>query len=136
MKLRQHLDALTKARDEYHKKANTLTPPEIAKEVTKFKELNKAISDAITDGAQPCKDCKGEPTGIFHDGTANPFEIGCLACANHRVREALPEDAVDKWNKGEYLPPRPSGTALATHRDVTGQVKSEKLVKVHAPQRK
>lgn len=131
MKLRQHVNALKAARAEYHKKADKLTPPEIAKEVVKFKKLQQAIVNLITDGAVDCPKCGERPHGIFHDGTPNPFEIGCIGCGNMRVREALPEDAVEKWNKKEYLPPRPAGHVLATHRDETGLVKSQKLVKLH-----
>ena len=142
MKIREHINALKNARAEYHKKAATLTAVEIAQEVEKFKKLNQKIVDLITEGAKPCPDCGNAPHGIFHDGTPNPFEIGCLSCPNHRIREALPEDAVEKWNaaqggaegeEGGYMPKREPGTAVATHRDLTGEVISEKTVKVQTP---
>lgn len=160
------MDKLRAARAEYHEKAHTLTAPEIAKETEKFKTLNQTVIDLITEGARDCGNClvtmeklakdaekqsketgikvepatwSPKPHGIFHDGTANPFEIGCLRCPNHRIREALPEDAVEKWNAadhskegvdGGFLPKRETGTVMATHRDLTGNVKSEKMVKV------
>jgi hypothetical protein len=70
------------------------------------------------------------PHGIFHDGTPKAFEIGCLRHANHRVRESLPEDAVERWNNDDYDLPREPGTVVATHRDATGEVKSQRTVKV------
>jgi hypothetical protein len=133
MKLREHVNALHQARAEYHEKSDKLTASETAKEVEKFKKLQQNIQDMLTEGANDCHDCGSRPHGIFHDGTAKPFEIGCLADKDHRVRETLPEDAVEKWNKCEYMPPRPPDTVLATHRDATGLVKSENIVRVQAP---
>jgi hypothetical protein len=129
MKLRDKLKALKAAQAEYHKKANDLTSPQIAAEVEKFNTMRAGISAEITDGAKNCPDCGNVPHGIFHDGTPNPFEIGCLLCRDHRVRGALPEDAVEDWNAGKYLPPREPGTVEATHRDATGKVKSQKILK-------
>jgi hypothetical protein len=129
MKLREKLNALKAAQAEYHKKADSLTPPEIQKESEKFAKLQKDIADTITEGANKCPDCGNLPHGIFHDGTPNPFEIGCIVDRDHRVREALPEDAVEQWNKGNYLPPKAPGSVTMTHRDPTGKVKSQKTVR-------
>lgn len=152
MKLRDDLNALRTARAEYHAKAHKLTPPQIAEEVVKFKKLNQTIVDKITDGAKDCPDCGRPPHGMFHDGTPNPSEIGCVACGNHRIREALPDDAVAKWNAAKggkddaasikdangnviaqafhgYMPPRNPGTVVGTHRDETGLVKSQRVMK-------
>jgi hypothetical protein len=150
MKIREALDALKAARAEYHEKAAGMTMARVAEESAKIKKLNQAVQDIITDGANDCPDCVNRnkamtdeereaatpealscrPMGLFHEGTPNPFEVGCPRCPNHRVREALPEDAVEKWNKGEYLPPREPGTAVATIKDATGKVKEQKTVKV------
>jgi len=129
MKIREKLKALKAAQAEYHEKANKLTPPQIQDERVKFEKLQKDIADTITDGANECPDCGNLPHGIFHDGTPNAFEVGCIHCRDHRVREALPEDAVDKWNAGEYLPPREPGTVIGTHKDATGKVISQKVMK-------
>jgi hypothetical protein len=128
MKLREKLNALKAAKAEYHAKANTLTSPQIQEERLKFEAMQKDISDTITEGA---KDCEGghRPLGIFHDGTPNPFEIGDPAVRDRRVREALPEDAVESWNAGRYMAPREEGTLLMTHKAVTGEIKSQKTVK-------
>jgi hypothetical protein len=129
MKIRAKINDLKAARAAYHEKANTLTPPQIAVESAKFQERLRDISETIAEGAKKCPDCGNPPHGMFHDGTPNAFEIGCIHCRDHRVREALPEDAVEKWNKGEYMPPREPGTVVGTHRDVTGKVISEKVMK-------
>src|SRR6266481_8387765 len=121
MKIREKLNALKSAQAEYHAKGNTLTPPQIQKERVKFEALQKSIADTITAGAKNCPDCDNPPHGIFHDGTANAFEIGCIHCRDHRVREALPEDAVEKWNAGQYMPAREPGTLVMTHKAVTGE---------------
>jgi hypothetical protein len=44
------------------------------------------------------------------------------------VRAALPEDAVEDWNAGKYMPPREPGTVIGTHRDATGKIISEKVM--------
>jgi hypothetical protein len=128
MKLREKLNALKAARAEYHEKANTLTPPQIAAEVEKFVKMQTDIASAITEGAKECPDCGNPPHGIFHDGTPNAFEIGCVHCRDHRVREALPEDAIDAWHAGKYLPAREPGTLVMTHRSSTGEIKSQREV--------
>jgi len=133
MTLRDKLKALKAAQAEYHNKANELTSPQIAAEVARFNKLRAEISQEITAGAKNCPDCGNPPHGIFHDGTPNPFEIGCVHCRDHRVRGALPEDAVEDWNAGKYLPPREPGTVVATHLDATGKVKSQKTLIAKAP---
>jgi hypothetical protein len=125
MKLREKLKALKAAQAEYHAKADKLTPPQIAAESIKFQKMQQEISATVSEGAKDCPDCGNPPHGIFHDGTPNPFEIGCRVCSNHRVRGALPEDAVEDWNAGNYLPAKPPGTVTMTHRAVTGEIKSE-----------
>jgi hypothetical protein len=133
MKLRDKLNALKAAKAEYHEKADTLTPPQIAEESAKFKAMHAEINTLLTEGAKDCPDCGGKPFALFHDGAPNPFEIGCLACRDHRVRASLPEDAVEDWNNDKYLPPREPGTAIATHKAVTGEVISQKTVKIQTP---
>ena len=155
-KIRELVNKLREERAIYHEKSAKYTAAEISEAVAFFKDLNQEIVDALTDGAKDCPDCitdlarvkedaaasgdepetwSPRPHGIFHDGTAKPFEIGCLHHANHRVRESLLEDAVERWNKSEYDPPREPGTAVATHRDATGLVKSQRTVKVQATRR-
>lgn len=131
--IRENLNALKAERAEYHEKADTLTPPQIAEWTAKIKGLNSAVADTITSGAEPCPDCELPPHGMFHEGTPNPFEIGCLNCRDHRVRGVLPEDVVADWNAGKYLPPREPGTAVVTHADATGKILSQKEVKIQTP---
>lgn len=153
MKIREQLNALRDARAEYHTKAADLTSSQIAEETAKIKQLHQSVQDILTDGAKNCPTCDGKPMALFHEGTANAFEIGCPKCSGHRIREALPEDAVEKWNglDGErdpdrdikdgdgkviaeafkgYMSPRDPGTAIATIRDATGMVREQKTVRV------
>lgn len=118
------------ARAKYHEGAANMTMAEVAKETAKIKAMVKEVSDMITEGAEDCPDCGNPPVGLFHDGTARPFEIGCVVDRNHRVRESLPEDAVERWNDGDYDPPREEGTVVATHTDATGKVINQQTVKV------
>lgn len=129
MKLRDKINKLKTAQEEYHKKSDNLTPEQMVRERDKFKKLRADISDTIIEDAKDCPDCGNPPIGMFHDGTPNPFEIGCLNCRDHRVREALPEDAAAKWNRKEYLPPREEGTLVMTKRDATGKTLEERTIK-------
>ena len=130
MKLRPLLAALATAQTEYHEKAPKLNSEQIAAETEKFKKLRAEVNEALTDGAKECPDCGNMPVGMFHDGTPKPFQLGCPPCGNKRVRGVLPEDVVEDWNAGNYLPPRQPGTAIARHLDATGAVKSERVVRV------
>jgi len=180
-KIRELVKALHEERAIYHENAAKYTSDQIAESNLKFKKMNQDVVDVITDGANDCPDCGQKPHGIFHDGTPNPFEIGCLVCRfittndgktvrvpdgasagiisavegeptivgaiidgelvkgthlyTHRVRETLPEDAVERWNAGNYDAPREPGTVVATKRDATGAVVEQKTAKVHAVKR-
>lgn len=158
-KLRDALKALKDEQAAYHEKAADLTSAEIAKETEKFKTLRQNIQDILTEGAKDCPDCKGPAIGMFHDGTPNPFEVGCKTCPGHRVRAALPDDAIDAWNAAEggldpendlkddggnvlaqgykgYMKPREPGTAIARIHNVDGSVKEERTIRAHSPKRK
>lgn len=146
MSLRSKLQELKEAKAAYHEKASTLTADQIRKESEKFRALGQEIQDILLEGAKDCErevetyGADGEPDGtttetyrplaIFHDGTPNPFEIGDPRVRDKRVRAALPEDAVQMWNDEEYLPPREPGTAEATIRGVTGEVREQKTVRI------
>lgn len=130
MKLRERLKNLKAEQEKYNEAAATMSAEERSEATAKFKDLRSEIVDELREGANPCPDCGNLPHAIFHDGTPNPFELGCLTDANHRVRAALPEDAVAAWNEGDYLPPREPETVVATHADATGKVISQKTVKI------
>ena len=138
----QHKRELEQEADNRCEEAADLTAAETQAETAKFKGLMKEIQDIMTNGAKDCEEVEvtddegnpemraHRPVGIFHDGTPYPFEIGDPITRDRRVRAVSLEDAVEKWNDDEWLPPREPGTAEATHRDATGQVKSQKTVKV------
>ena len=157
MKLRDKLNELRATKAEYHEKAPTLTPPEVTDWSQKIRAIHQEIQDILTEGAKDCSrevevptydEATGEqngtktetetyrPLAVFHDGTPNPFEIGDPRVRDKRVRAALPEDAVEKWNNDEYLPPRPAGFGEATIRSVDGEVREQKLVRVRTAKAK
>jgi len=160
MKLRDTLNELKAARAAYHENAPNMTSAQISEETAKIKALNAKVSETLTEGAKNCPDCDSPPVGMFHEGTPNPFEIGCSGtCKNHRVRAALPEDAVDAWNAAEggedpdavikdedgnvvaqgfkgYMAPREPGVGIARHVSATGEVLSERTVKIEKPKKR
>jgi hypothetical protein len=135
MKLREKLRNIQKEHAAYHEKAHTLTSPQIQEERMKFKALRLEIAELITEGCIPDPEDGKMPHGMFHDGSAKAFEIGSLTIRGHRVRGALPEDAVEDWNAGKWLPPREPGTVIATHADATGKIISQKTLKAQVPQK-
>lgn len=127
--LRAKLNELKELHAAYNVKAAKLTAAQIAEEVAKFKKVRAELQEILTKGAD---DCEGghRPIGIFHEGTPNPFEIGDPVVPNRRSRGAFLEDAVEKWNDEDYLPPREPETVVATHKDAGGNVISQKTVKL------
>lgn len=128
-KLRELLNKLKELRAALHENWDTLTTKQVGEATLEIKAAGAEIQKILTEGA---KDCEGghRPLGIFHEGTANPFEIGDPITPNRRTRAAFLEDAVEKWNKGEYLPPRPSETVTGTHKDAAGNIISQKTAKL------
>lgn len=76
------------------------------------KELQRELSEAITDGADPCPLCGQRPHGIEHQVARGrrvgvEYEIGCLGCVvdpsdpeRVSVRGGLlPRHAVEAWNE-------------------------------------
>lgn len=99
-----------------------------------------------TDGGETIRVPDGVAAGIITAGDENtPAIVGAIIDGelvkgthlfNHRVRETLPEDAVERWNAGNYDAPREPGTVVMTHRDNTGKVISEKTAKLQTGSRK
>jgi hypothetical protein len=127
--LRAKLNALKELRAALHEKWDTLTTKQVGEETLKIKEAGAALQTILTEGA---KDCEGghRPLGLFHEGTANPFEIGDPVTPNRRARGAFLEDAVEKWNDDEWLPPREPETVVATHKDAGGNIISQTEAKL------
>lgn len=72
----------------------------------------QALSEAIAAGADPCPDCGAAPHGMVQEvmvrKTLTPiYEVGCLACKDHRAQGFLPQLAVADWNAGpdEWIEP-------------------------------
>lgn len=74
----------------------------------KVKELQKELSDTISNGANVCPVCGNKPIGmIFRTQnvggvTVNLYEVGCLNCVGISSRGASPEETVQKWNRSQY----------------------------------
>lgn len=78
------------------------------------KAQQKALSEAIADGADPCPSCGAKPHGMMQPragGEGIEFEIGCLGCGYflhqdgsaraHGARGGLlPKHTVEAWNSG------------------------------------
>lgn len=104
---------LGKAQEEYHEAAKTQTPDQTRHLSDQVKTLAKELSGAICEGAKDCPDCGGRPVGLRHIHVIVPrnlktftFEVGCVACKDHRALGPSPAEAVAAWNRGEYLPPK------------------------------
>lgn len=74
-------------------------------------ELAKeALASALTEGADPCPTCGEKPHGMLHEVSLRKqkmdcVEIGCTGCQDHRAQGFTREQAVERWNTGEYIPP-------------------------------
>lgn len=104
-KLRELLEKNKELRAAYHEKAATLNAAQTAEANAAIRAVREEIQEVLTEGAKDCEDGH-RPLGVFHEGTANPFEIGDPVVRNRRSRAAFREDAVEKWNNDEWLPPR------------------------------
>lgn len=74
-----------------------------------IKALREQLSAMICNGAVPCPDCGNMPHGMKQplkvgNEIFTVFEVGCVVCSDHRARGLTREEAVQKWNAGEYKP--------------------------------
>lgn len=96
------------------------------------KARSQELAGTIAAGADDCPDCKTAPHGLRHVRATqqggevhfyHTVEIGCLGCPKKAVASTPPEPsgpdleqyaeatrarAVEKWNAGEYLRPKPA----------------------------
>lgn len=103
---------LGKAREAYLLVVHKAPAGQVKSASDAVRELQRAISDCITEGANPCPKCLRPPHGIHQtEGKYPGFEIGCLTCHPFkwidrttrypRVRSGLlPRHAVEAWNAG------------------------------------
>lgn len=106
----------------YREAAEKLTPAESASHSAKIKELQKALANAIADGACDCSICGVAPIGLrhIHARTRNKnvvwfhtIEIGCPSCNAKafaetpakesgsqigQYEERARKEAVEEWN--------------------------------------
>lgn len=91
-------------------------------------EQRQEASDKISTGAEPCKDCGNVPHGMALPravaglGTFDVYVVGCLVCRDHRAMGKTPEEAVEKWNAGDYMAPSVQVTQPANAPEATEAV--------------
>lgn len=105
------LAEIAAAQAEHHEGADTLPAPAIRAIAERIKAARAELSASITDGANPCPECKNPPHGMvktparLERGAMLPplYEIGCLACPSSAARAYGREAAVKAWNDGERV---------------------------------
>lgn len=99
--VKAHKDSLGESLAKYRAMADTATQSELRKASDAVKECRKALSACITEGAEPCPDCKVLPHGMEQPkGDSVEYEVGCLACGKSVRGGLLPKHAVEAWNEG------------------------------------
>jgi hypothetical protein len=99
-KARELLDA---ARARYHEIVNTAPAPEVQAVSAKIHELMDQNAHGMAEGAQKCPTCGNLPIGIKHDDkVAMAYEVGCAHCPDHRAVARTREEAIAKFNAGQY----------------------------------
>lgn len=74
-----------------------------AENTAEVKRLQRELSAAITEGAEPCPKCDAQPHGMEQPTAKGcDYEIGCLSCRDTRARASSRRAAVILWNAGEY----------------------------------
>ncbi len=98
---------LETARDAYRAKSEEMTVKQAGELGESIKALMEQLSRAIASGANPCPKCKALPIGMMQSTTVKRvqmryFEVGCLACRDHRTQGMSREEAVLLWNEGKW----------------------------------
>jgi hypothetical protein len=74
-----------------------------AENTAAVKALQRRLSAAIAEGADPCPKCGAQPHGMEQPTAKGcDYEIGCLSCRDTRARAGSRRAAVILWNAGEY----------------------------------
>lgn len=91
---------------EYHEKASSSTPDQIAAMTQAIKAARAAEQAALAEGAKPCAKCGNMPHVIEQQrGSGNLvltlYEVGCLFPhdESRQVKRQTREDAVAEWNE-------------------------------------
>jgi hypothetical protein len=105
-KIREIRSEIQKAVEAYHAIVHTAPAADVKKASDRVKAARAALSTAICDGAKPCPSCGAAPHGIEQPRASSKgengveYEVGCISCADHRVRGGLlPRHAVEAWNE-------------------------------------
>lgn len=84
----------------YHEAAPTMTAAEQKAASDEIKGLQQELCDLLSEGAKPCPLTGDKPIGMKVG--KGVYEVGPIT-SNLRARGETAEEAVEKWNKGEYF---------------------------------
>lgn len=76
------------------------------------RRFNQDLVDHLTEDANPCPSCGGKPHGMIHQRVVNTtpprpvemIEVGCTRCKDHRADGFSRDEAVSRWNTGDWKP--------------------------------
>ncbi len=110
--LNGNLETLTK---QYHDSVDTLLRPALSALSDQIQDARQKLSAEIAEGATACPECKLDDQPVMPIGMIlreeyvdkeglhpRMYEVGCMWCAR-RSQSAVAEDAVSRWNAGNYL---------------------------------
>lgn len=68
-------------------------------------DLMVELSQALSEGAEPCIDCGAEPHGAHARSTplGERYTVACLACAKKEAHGGSAEVAVENWNEHRFM---------------------------------
>jgi len=106
---------IARLREDYHAKSQN--PDTAHSELSALSGmivmLNKELSAELAAGAKPCPGCDTPPMGMDRE---HCFEVGCANCKSQLIdvngvtmrrsysaQGRTPEQAVARWNAGDYL---------------------------------
>lgn len=94
--------AIAESRAAYQAIVHTGTAEQVRAVSQAVKAAQKALSDAIAEGALPCPRCKVPPVGIEQPrgGRAGgvEYQVGCPGCGASQRGGLLPKHTVEIWN--------------------------------------
>lgn len=114
MSIKEIKEALAAAKAKHLAESNSAEPHVAYANGQAVKALQKALSDAICEGAKPCPNCGAEPWGMEQpapNARGVEYEIGCRVCKPFEHKDGsvrafrargglMPKHTVDAWNEG------------------------------------
>lgn len=99
------VEALASARARYQETVATRPIAESYDLSTAVNDLMEELSQALSEGAEPCIDCGAEPHGAHARSTplGERYTVACLACGQKEAHGGSAEVAVENWNSGHFV---------------------------------